>query len=110
MPITGMITTLTGAFIFPFIIKLVWDELVKEWGLAGGFVAGALIVGTTWTLNHGVGLIYQSGTVWVDMGFAAFSGLFVASFLDGDCVKQGSKTAVFTIIGGTIGGLVLACL
>lgn len=110
MPITGVITTLAGAFIFPFIIKMVWDKLVQECGLSGGFAAGALIVGTTWTLNHGVGLIYQSGAVWVDMGFAAFSGLFFASCLNEDCIKEGGKTAFFAILGGAIGGLILSCL
>ncbi|SET28733.1 hypothetical protein SAMN05660297_01924 [Natronincola peptidivorans] len=104
------ITTMAGGFIFPFLIRLVWGKMVDEWGMAGGYMAAGFIVGLSWTLNHGVGLMYQTGPAWVDMAFAAFSGLFVASALSGDNVGKGLVNAFFAIVGGTIGGLILSMM
>lgn len=105
-----MITTMAGGFIFPFLIRLLWGKMCEEWGAIGGYMAAGFIVGTTWTLAHGVGLIYQSGGAWVDMAFAAFAGLFVASALSGDNVPKGLVNILFSILGGTLGGLILSML
>ena len=84
--------------------------MCQEWGAIGGYMAAGFIVGTAWTLNHGVGLMIQSGGAWIDMAFAAFSGLFVASALSGDNVSKGLVNAVFAIVGGTLGGFILSLL
>lgn len=111
MTIQNIITTLAGAFIFPFLIRLCWGKFCELWGPIGGWMAAGFIVGTSWTINHGVGLIVQgAGAAWVDMAFAAFSGLFVASALSGDDIGAGLTNALFAIIGGTLGGFILSCL
>lgn len=110
MGLPQIITTMAGAFIFPFLIRLAWGKYVEEQGIVAGLLAGGFIVGTTWCLNHGVGLIYQSGAAWVDMAFAAGPGLFVASAMAGDDVGKGSVNALFAIIGGAIGGIILSML
>jgi len=71
-------------------------------GPIGGWLAAAFIVGTTWTLNHGVGLIYQSGAAWIDMAWSAFIGLFVASALSGDDVGKGIGMIINAILGGIL--------
>lgn len=110
MGLPQIITTLAGAFIFPFVIRLVWGRYVAETGIVGGILAGGFIVGTTWMLNHGVGLIFQSGTAWVDMAFAAGPGLFVASALAGDDVGKGAVDFLFAIIGGILAGVIITMM
>lgn len=110
MSLSLMITTVSAGFVFPFLIRLLWGRMCEDWGSIGGFMAAGFIVGTTWTLAHGVGLIYQSGGAWVDMAFAAASGLFVASLLCKDCPKRGFINVFFAIVGGIIGGFILSNL
>jgi len=104
------ISTFAGAFIFPFLIRLLWGKFVDDWGVIGSWMAAGMIVGTTWALNHGVGMIHQTGAAWVDMAFAASAGLFAASAVCGDCVKKGSLDLTFAIIGGVLGGFILSTL
>jgi hypothetical protein len=37
-----MITTFAGAFIFPFLIKLLWGKMIEAWGVIGGFILSCL--------------------------------------------------------------------
>ncbi len=109
MTTAGMITTFAGAFIFPFLIRLCWGKMCDAWGAIGGWMAAGFIVGTAWTLNHGVGFMVQTGA-WIDMAWAAAIGLFVASAMSGDNVQKGLVNAFFAIVGGTLGGFILSCL
>lgn len=109
MTIQQAITTFSGAFIFPFLIRLCWGRLVELKGAMGGWLAAGFIVGTTWTLTHGVGLIYQTGA-WIDMAWAAGFGLFFASMLSGDDMSKGSVNFMFSALGGVLGGFILSCL
>lgn len=111
MSSSAIITTLAGGFIFPFLIRLIWGKLCESWGgPAGGYMAAGFIVGTAWTLTHGVGFIVQSGGAWVDQAFAAYAGLFVASAMSGDNVGKGLVNSLFAIIGGVIAAFVLSNL
>lgn len=105
-----LVTTLVGAFTFPFMIQMAWGRMVKEWGAAGGFVAALFIVGTTWALNHGFGLMHQSGNAWVDMGLAAGVGCFVATATNGGSVKKGLKPVLYALVGGLLAGLVVSLI
>ncbi len=110
MTFANMITTFAGAFIFPFLIRLLWGKMCDSWGAVGGWMAAGFIVGTAWTLNHGVGLMVQSGSAWIDMAWAAAAGLFVASAASGDDIGKGFINVIFALIGGTLGGLILSFL
>ena len=102
------IATFAGGFIFPFLITLCWGKMVDEFGPSGGWLAAGFIVGTTWTLNHGIGLIYQTGA-WVDMAWAAGYGMFVKGIIlgEGDAGK-GFVNLIMAAIGGVLGGLILS--
>lgn len=110
MTFANMVTTFSGAFIFPFLIRLCWGKMCDVWGPIGGWMAAGFIVGTAWTLNHGVGFMVQSGPAWIDMAWAAGAGLFVASLAAGDNGGKGFVNVIYAIIGGTIGGFILSCL
>ena len=114
MDVKFMVTTIVGAAMFPFIIRLLWGHFTKEFGTFGGFMSALWIVGVMWALNHGythangAGLIYQTGG-WVDMGLAAGIGLLVASIIQGAKFDNHTTTNVLgAILGGLIGGLILA--
>ncbi|MGT2811509.1 Lin0368 family putative glycerol transporter subunit [Streptococcus minor] len=108
MTVQQAIATVVGAFIFPFTIRLMWGKMVEYWGPIGGWVAAAMIVGTIWTLNHGVGLMTQSGDAWVDMGLAAGVGVFVASVARGAKAHKATTNILAAIVGGLLGGLILS--
>lgn len=108
MTIELAVATIVGAAIFPFLLRLLWGKLVENFGPIGGWMAAGFIVGTTWTLNHGMNLIYQSGTAWVDMGLAAGVGLVTASTLAGGKFTKAVPNIVAALVGGVIGGLILS--
>ncbi|MEJ8552701.1 Lin0368 family putative glycerol transporter subunit [Tepidibacter sp. Z1-5] len=110
MTIKLAIGTFVGAFIFPFMIRLVWGNLVEDFGPIGGWMAAAFIVGLCWTLNHGVGAIHQmDGGAWIDMAWAAGIGLWAAAIVaDKADVGKSIPTMVCSLIGGTLGGFFLS--
>ncbi|HFI0114408.1 TPA: hypothetical protein ACGO1U_001632 [Streptococcus suis] len=108
MTIQQAIATLVGAFVFPFVIRLTWGKMVENFGPIGGWLAAAMVVGTVWCLNHGVGLMSQSGNAWVDMGLAAGVGVFVASVARGGKVGKATNNILAALVGGILGGLVLS--
>lgn len=114
MELYQVITTVVGAAMFPFLIRLLWGHFEEEFGVFGGFMSALFIVGVMWAVNHGFanpnggGLIFQTG-VWVDMGVAAGVGLLVASIMQGAKFDNHTMTNVLgAIVGGLIGGFVLA--
>lgn len=102
------IATFAGAFIFPFLISTCWGVMVEKWGAIGGWMAAGFIVGTAWTLNHGVGMIFQTGA-WVDMAWAAGWGLLAGSIYSGASLVRALPTIICVILGGTLGGFILSC-
>lgn len=107
--VAAAITTIAGGFVFGFIIAKLWGPLVENVGILGGFVAAAFIVGGMWTVNHGAGFVVQGvNAPWVDQAWSAFWGLFVASWFLGGNVKEALPSLFYSIIGGTLGGFILA--
>lgn len=105
------LTTMVGGFLFPFAIRMMWGKMVESWGPAGGFMAAAFIVGTVWTINHGLGqpLIYQTGA-WVDMAWGAGIGLIAATMVLGGKLSKAWNNIIAAIVGGIIGGFLLAII
>lgn len=105
------LTTMVGGFLFPFAIRMMWGKMVESWGPAGGFMAAAFIVGTVWTINHGLGqpLIYQTGA-WVDMAWGAGIGLIAATMVLGGKLSKAWNNIIAAIVGGVIGGFLLALI
>ncbi|MGE5581271.1 MAG: Lin0368 family putative glycerol transporter subunit [Bacillota bacterium] len=124
MSIYGVVTTLVGAFTFPFLICMCWGKLVEKMGPAGGWIAAGFIVGTMWTINHalpGVGfgtsqtvvnnLIVQGANApWVDMAWAAGTGVFVNGIYNGGKVSKAMPTLICVLLGGICGGIVLGII
>lgn len=110
MNVYQIVGTLAGAFIFAFIIKICWVRLVENFGPIGGWMAGGFIVGTVFLLNHAVGLIFQTGPVWIDMAFAAGFGGYASSLYEGDSIQKSLPRLFDALIGGVLGGALLFCM
>lgn len=108
----AIITTICGAFLFPFVIRLMWGKFVEVAGAVGGFIAAFVIVGTMWLLNHGINnhLIVQSGVVWIDMAWPAAIGIFTASVVTGGKVGKSFVNIGAALVGGVLGGIILTFL
>jgi hypothetical protein len=103
------LATVAGGFIFPFLIRLMWGKLVDSFGAFGGWMAAAFIVGTTWALNHGLGMITQgTDAAWIDMAFAAGIGLLVASVVRGGSFAKAVPNLAAAVVGGVLGGFILS--
>lgn len=104
------IATVFGGFLFPFAIRMMWDKMIDEWGSIGAFMAAAFIVGTVWSINHGLEnpMITQSGGVWVDMAVAGGVGVFVATVVRGGNIKQSLPHIGAAVTGGVLAGLLLS--
>lgn len=105
----AIITTILGAFLFPLFIRLFWGKLTNKFGAIGGFLASLIIVGTIWIINHGAEyhLIEQSGSVWIDMAWAAAIGVFTASVVSGGKIKKSFSNIGAAIVGGILAGVLL---
>ncbi|MFL2117926.1 hypothetical protein ACEN4P_09840 [Marinilactibacillus psychrotolerans] len=105
------IATMVGGFLFPFMIRLSWGKLVDDFGPIGGWMAAAFIVGTVWTINHGINhpMITQSENgAWIDMAVAGAVGVYVASIVRGGKVKPSMRNISAGLSGGVLAGLVLS--
>lgn len=108
MTLSLAIATIIGAFIFPFVVKVSWEPMVKEWGSLGGWMAAAFIVGTIWALNHGLStpMITQTGA-WIDQGLAVGIGVWVSTTILGGSAKESVKNIISAIVGGILAGAIL---
>ncbi|WP_409300299.1 Lin0368 family putative glycerol transporter subunit [Peribacillus sp. SCS-155] len=104
------VATIFGGFLFPFAIIMLWGRMVETWGAIGGWMAAAFIVGTVWTINHGLSssLIHQSGDAWIDMAWAAGIGIFVSSAISGGKISKSLTNLSSAVVGGIAGGFLLS--
>ena len=90
----------------------IWDAISATAGLGlfGGWLAGAIIIGTMWTLNHYLGLIPQpKNAAFVDMAFGIFlTGIARDVFIQGDlgALVSSVPTIVVVLVGGALAGWV----
>ena len=110
MTLTNMITTFLGAALFPFMLKLFFDRFVDKMGAIGGFAAAGVIIGSVWLVNHGLPLIDQSGPIWVDMAFAAGTGVLVASIINKGSFTKALPNLFLAFMGGLLAGGVISIL
>lgn len=110
MTLGQAIATIFAGFLFPFMIRMMWDNLVNEFKAAGGWFSAAFIVGTLWLTTHGLDnpMITQSGGAWVDMALAGGIGVYVASIARGGEIKGSLVNVAAAIVGSILGGFLLS--
>lgn len=101
--------TFVGAFLFPFLIRMLWDLFVEKHDVIGGALAATFIVGLMWAVNHGLDtpFIHQTGA-WIDMGFAAGVGVWTATVVKGAKPGKSLPVVLSAIVGGILGGWVIS--
>lgn len=110
-PLFSLSIFFTG-FIFTFAIQIFWGRLLNKFGGLGGFLAGTFISGSIWIIGHGIKnpLIYQSGSIWIDMAWAPAVGALTFSFLQGHKIKQSFSNFFAAISGGFLAGMLIYVL
>lgn len=105
------IGTILGACIAGMFVMSVWGRFFEAYGIAGGWFAGFIIIGTMWVLNHFVG-IHNNDGAWVDMAL----GIGVAGTMR-DVFSHGVQVGIdalptlgCVILGGALGGFMAAKL
>jgi len=98
--------TVIGAAIAGIFVMSVWGAFAGAYGIAGGWFAGLIIIGTMWHLNHYIGIHNNEGA-FVDMatgiGVCGLTrGMFEGGFQAG---VDSLPTLSIVIVGGICGGL-----
>lgn len=101
--------TFVGAFLFPFLIRMLWDLFVEKYDVLGGALAATFIVGVMWSVNHGIEtpFIHQTGA-FIDMGFAAGVGVWTATVVKGGKVGKSMPVVLSAIVGGILAGGIIS--
>ena len=111
-----LVRSTIGYMFAGMIVMSVWGGVIEGLGTIGGFLAGFLIIGVMWFLNHHLGLVYhgpQSGFVDLGMG-VGFTGIFrdmwISILGDGNinALTDSLPTIAFVVIGALIGGYLAA--
>ena len=131
----SVVTTVFGAFCVAFVVIICWGKLVEDFGPAGGFIAGAIIIGTFWVMNHKLpgfginpegiphpdggskqfGLIYQGfrgaarGPTWAPR-WAWACGFAALRDAEGRAAPVGDRVRsrlTAAIAGGIVGGVIV---
>lgn len=108
-----------GYMIAGMLVMSVWGGVIDgEIGTVGGILAGFLIIGVGWFLNHHRGLIYHGpDSGFIDMGLGvAMVGIFRDMWISvlSEGTISGLTTALPTLglvlIGGVLGGIAAALI
>lgn len=104
---------ITGLLVFSS-----WGQILSgELGVFGGILAGFLLIGVAWFMNHHLGLIYHApNSGFVDQGLGVgFTGLFQGLFTGLLITKDNGKaffdalpTLVIVVLGACVGGYLAA--
>ena len=103
-----LVPTLVGAMIVGSLVFGIWPEMWKTYGLIGGWMAGGMLIGTAWFMNHLLGIIENpDGEVFIDMGFAvggAGMGWSLMRFYPTVSFTKALPTLFLVVVGGVIAG------
>ena len=107
-----IINIFLAGFLFTFLIQIFWGRLVNQFGAFGGILSGTFISGSVWIISHGLSkpLIYQSGSIWIDMAWAPAIGGITFSILNGHSLKKAFPNFLAAISGGICAGMLIYIL
>lgn len=99
--------TICGSAIAGMFVMSVWGAFAGAYGIAGGWFAGFIIIGTMWYMNHYIG-IHNNDGAWVDMACGiAVTGYMKGVFVEGAQAGIDSiPTLVLVLVGGVVGGVI----
>ncbi len=102
-------TAIAGMFVFG-----VWGAFAGAYGIAGGWLAGFIIISSMWFLNHFIGIVHnEDGVAAVDMACGiAIAAVSRDAFMAGSFapVSASIPTLMIVIAGGITGGITAGLL
>ncbi len=103
--------TIIGTAIAGMFVMSVWGAFAGAYGIAGGWFAGLIIIGTMWFMNHYIGLVHNKGA-FIDMALGiGVAGTMRDVFNNGiQAGVESLPTLITVIVGGIIGGYMAAKL
>ena len=105
-----LLSTAVGAAICGALCFGVWPEMWKTYGIMGGWLTAAIVIGICWYMNHWVGVIWnRPDRLWVDQGWAvAAAGVAWAVVRFDAQIARALPTVVCCLAGGAAAGIVAA--
>jgi hypothetical protein len=105
-----LVSTAIGGAIIGALAFGIWPEMWKTYGIMGGWLASAILVGICWYMNHWLGVISnEPGSIWVDQGWAVCAaGIAWGMVRFGSQFYQALPTLICCLIGGGLAGIVAA--
>ena len=99
--------TIIGGALVGTMVFGIWPEMWKSYGIFGGWLAGFVIIGFAWFLNHWLGVTHNpDGKVWIDQGWAvAAAGIAWTAVRFGAPLYQAAGPILFIGLGGLLGGI-----
>ena len=103
-----LVSTAIGGAIIGALAFGIWPEMWKTYGIMGGWLASAILVGICWYMNHWLGVISnEPGSIWVDQGWAVCAaGIAWGMVRFGSQFYQALPTLICCLIGGGLAGIV----
>ena len=107
-----ILSTTVGAAVCGAMVFGIWPEMWKSYGIMGGWLAAAILIGICWYMNHRLGMIWNDpGRAWVDQGWAVCAaGIAWAVVRFHAELLQCLPTLVCCLIGGSLAGALAAKL
>lgn len=106
--------SLLGYFISGVIINGLWNIFINNSGILGAYLAGLILTGTMWFLNHYEGGLIENeeDVVFIDMAFAvAICGLTKDWIIHGvSSIVSSMPTLGYVTIGAVLGGIMSGVL
>ncbi|MBM7616052.1 Lin0368 family putative glycerol transporter subunit [Alkaliphilus hydrothermalis] len=107
-------STIIGGAIAGIFVMGVWGKFVVDYGIAGGWFAALVIIGTMWFLNHHIGILHNPPEgAWVDMGLAiGVCGMLIPVFRWGSVepLVKAIPTLTIVTLGAIAGGISAAAI
>ena len=100
------LATIIGGAICGALCFGIWPEMWKTYGILGGWLTAAVVIGICWYMNHWNGLFSNSAdTLWVDQGWAvASAGLAWSMVRFHSQLLQALPVVVCCLVGGAAAG------
>lgn len=98
-----------GYFLASIIINGFWGFFTNKFGVFGGYAAALFLTGSSWYINHYLGLIKNDeDSAFIDMALGVGLSLITKSYiLDGmSSIINSIPTFVVVTIGAVLGGYV----
>lgn len=103
------VRSIIGYFFAGTLVMGIWGAVMSsEFGLIGGIIAGLLIIGPMWFMNHALNLVgHGPSSGFVDLGMGVgIAGIAKDSIANPDSLMAALPTIAIVVVGGICGGIV----